>query len=236
MVSFDQHSQNVDNQYNAQIIQNIILVGRFLDFTKVEGLIPKPSASADFESISAVFEETFDKRLGGDLATATAFAGKILAPVIAPNWIPKETSVAFPFRKVLAECPKILFDGLSRLGYWDSFCSSQSYGDECQEIIWFRSMSLLWIRHFHAERLFGIGRSSYDAYARWLDPCFFESVASLGRSSYRLSTLDPQQLTNEEFRVFMAGLVIDLIRMASTTADDTQFWIGLVDLLSPGGQ
>jgi hypothetical protein len=41
------------------------------------------------------------------------------------------------------------------------------------------------------------------------------------------------KMSNANFRVFMAGLIIDLIRLASVAAEDTKFWHDLTDMLGP---
>lgn len=187
-----------------KIIQNIVLVGQFLDFAKVEGLIPKPSTPADFESVSAAFEATFNQRLDGNLARATAFAGEILSKVIQKKWI---SGSALPFRDILSEVPYIVSSKLDELHYWDSFRDSS-------HIVWLHSLNLLWKKHFKINVLYGIG-SHYWYVKR--------------KEGYGMISV--HEITNEQFRVIMAGLVIDLIRLHSIALDDIKFWEGLVDLL-----
>lgn len=207
---------NVNGSVTAQgdlvgrdkVIQNIVLVGQFLDFAKVEGLIPKPSTPSDFESVSAAFEATFSQRLDGDLAQATAFAGEVLSEVIHKEWISSSSKI-LPFRNILKEVPYTVSNKLVQLGYWDSFCDSS-------RIIWLHSLSLLWKKHFKTDLLYGFGRSIWVV-----------------KSTESFQSVSAYETTNEQFRVIMAGLVIDLIRMHSTTSDDIKFWEGLVDLLRP---
>ena len=75
-----------------------------MDFAKVEGLIPKSATPSDFESVSEAFEATFKQRLDGDLAQATAFAGKVLNEVIRKKLISSRIS-ALPFRTILKKIP-----------------------------------------------------------------------------------------------------------------------------------
>jgi hypothetical protein len=193
-----------------KIIQNIILVGQFLDFAKVEGLIPKPSTPSDFESVSAAFEASFNQRLDGDLARATAFAGEVLGEVLRKKHISGHFS-ALPFRSILSEITTIVFTKLKKLSYWDSFCDSSN-------IIWLHSLSLLWKKHFKADRLYGFG------YGTWYVK---------DKKDEKHLVLSIYEITNEQFRIIMVGLVIDLIRIYSTASDDVKFWQGLVDLLGP---
>lgn len=227
MSDFDQRNQNVDAQYNAgrdQIIQNIVLVGRFLDFTRVEGLIPKPQNLSNFESVSAAFETTFSQRLGDDLAQATAFAGEVLKEILKPQWISTQPYASLPFRDILRKCPEAVYNKFSQFGYWKSFCIPYRDGNNAYEIIFLHSLERLWKKHFRSGRLFGIGPIWTSS--GWISPDFYEKL-----SDDHIKPLDEELVTNTEFRVLMVGLVIDIIRISSIATDDVKFWNELVDLL-----
>jgi len=81
-------------------IQNILVVGQFLDYAQVEGLIPKLAETPDLESISKAFEKTFGERLGTDLAHATAATGEILKGFLV-KMMPSQPFEALPFRDIL---------------------------------------------------------------------------------------------------------------------------------------
>jgi hypothetical protein len=225
---------NVNGSVSAQgdlvgrdkIIQNIVLVGQFLDFANVQGLIPKPSTPADFESVSEAFEATFKQRLDGDLAQATAFAGEVLREVIQKEWI---TGPVLPFRDIIKGVPTIVYGKLKELGYWDLFhspgiASSYSSAPREREVLWLHSVKLLWKKHFTTNDLYGIG------YSRANNNCFW---AQSGKDHEVFGKRFDLSMRNDEFRVVMAGLVIDLIRLHSTASDDIKFWQGLVDMLGP---
>jgi len=234
MSDFDQRNQSVDKQYNIgrdQIIQNIILVGQFLDFTNVEGLIPKPLIASNFESISEAFETTFDQRLGNDLAQATAFAGEVLQEVLV-QWMPAQPLAALPFRRILDTSPTVVHRKLSQLNYWDTFCSpaksslKSSLSDD-YEVLWLRSLQLLWQKHFETDRLFGIAH--YGRSSRGHEAHFYERRYP-GSEEY-ITVVDTNLITSKEFRVMMTGLVIDLIRLCSIALDDIRLWQGIINLL-----
>lgn len=248
----DQSSNiNINGSVNAQgdfvgrdkIIYNIVLLGQFLDFAKVEGLIPKLSTPSDFESISAAFEATFSQQLDNDLAQATMFAGEVLGEVIQKHWI-KSSSKLLPFRAILAEVSDIASSKLKEAGYWNLFCLDSvtlkrkeydEYKDpeeyeEYVDVIWLHSLGLLWKKHFKTNRLYGIANKfvnerHHSEYSCWV-------FNDQGDDS-EAEPLNIGSITNEQFRVIMNGLVIDLIRMSSTASDDIKFWQGLVDLLGP---
>jgi hypothetical protein len=200
-------------------IHNIVLVGQFLDFAKVEGLIPKPSTPANFESVSAAFEATFNQRLDGDLAQATAFAGEVLGEVIQKERLNSPSNL-LPFRTILKEVPYIFSKKLESLGYWDLFCSRNGF------MVQLDSLELLWKKHFKTTLSCGI--ANYKGFA---NPYQWSLLLTHPNNSTICISID--EITNEEFRVIMAGLVIDLIRISSTASDDIKFWQGLVDLLGP---
>jgi len=90
------------------------------------------------------------------------------------------------------------------------------------EVIWLDSLRLLWKKHFNRDDLYGLAFRTRNERCYWIS-----------RDSEGNRELDVDSMRNEQFRVMMAGLVIDLIRIYSTASDDVKFWQGLVDLLGP---
>ncbi|MBE7436139.1 MAG: hypothetical protein HS100_19645 [Anaerolineales bacterium] len=219
MTDFNQRNQQVNQQTNIgrdQVIQNIVLVGQFLDFAQVEGLIPKPRIPTDFSSISDAFEKTFAQRLEGDLVRGIVFASEILKAGFK-EWNPRSPFSALNRRKIIDQIPKVVVSGLVKLDYWDSFAESES------EILYLYSLQLLWVKHFKTEKkesLFGLSAD-------------YEIVQGVTRN-YSLTYTDPEIDFSrpEEFRVFLVGLVIDLIRLYSLASDDKLFWEGFVNLVT----
>lgn len=248
MTSYQQNNQSVNNQTNVgrdQVIHNLVLVGQFLDFAKIEGLIPKASTPSDFSTIGDAFEKTFDQRLGGDLAQATALAGNILAGVML-RYVPKQQPMALPVRTIISESPDLLFRKLSETGFWNTFYEvarvsmdgSRAYSEA--EVLWLYSHQILWKKYFNKNELFGIAkyRNSSDAFLCKI-PSEWQSSSSLS-DNWRKESIRTKQYANmvlidsvnyEQFRITMAGLTIDLIRMCSITSNDIQFWQGLISLM-----
>ncbi len=253
MTDFNQRSQKVDTQYNAgnnQFIQNIVLVGQFLDFAKIEGLIPRISNPSDFQSVISAFENTFDKHLGNDLAHATAAVGDILKESIT-KWTPKNSFSALPLKTILKELPNDIYVSLCRRNLWDAFFESNFYhyrgyhyilGD--MQFIRFHSTEILWKKHFKTDCIIGIGHlSETESYfffkertlPNYLETLNFNLISSHGLSGnpfqLHLDMLNVESTTYEHFRVLMAGIVIDLIRISSIAFNDVKFWKNIAGLL-----
>jgi hypothetical protein len=220
MTDFNQRNQQVNQQTNIgrdQVIQNIVLVGQFLDFAQVEGLIPKPRIPTDFNSISDAFEKTFAQRLEGDLIKGIAFAGEVLKDGIS-NWKPKSPISAINRPRIMNDIPAILGKNLAIHDYWPAFSKNST--------IWLYSVQLLWTNHFKTNKkdcLFGIYQNNIDDYR------FVKSPDGTDRGSIYY---DGTVFSIEEFRVFLVGLVIDLIRLYSLASDDRIFWEGFVNLVT----
>lgn len=230
MSQYNQNNQNVNTQLNVgrdQIIHNLVLVGQFLDFTKIEGLIPKSSAPADFSSVVDAFEKTFSTRVETDLAQSAVFAGEILKDAVK-TWTPMQTFQALPIRDILQKIPAIVAIKLDKLNYWNAYHEkgSSSYAYTYMRL---QSLSLLWKKHFHEDLVFAI---SYYANA---PSCFL--VYNNGKPNDPIywdptKKFDLDDITYEKFRIIMAGLVIDLMRIHTIGADDVKFWNGIVGLIA----
>lgn len=226
MSQYNQNDQNVNSQFNVgrdQIIHNLVLVGQFLDFTKIEGLIPKSSAPADFNTIVDAFEKTFSTRVETDLAQSVVFAGEVLKDAIK-TWSPTLPFQALPIRDILHQVPTIIANKLVKLNYWNAYHES---GDTFTYMR-LQSLSLLWNKHFHEELVFAIAytgdRQSFLVYVenKINAPIYWNTN----------NGLDVDSITYEKFRVIMAGLIIDLMRIHSIGVDDVKFWNGIVGLIS----
>ena len=238
MTTYDQNSQNINgSQINVgrdQIIHNLILVGQLLDFTKVEGLIPKPSIPANFTDLSSVFDDTFDKRIGDDLTNAAASAGAILSDVMI-KWLPKQYPAAIPARAILSESPALIYNKLLRLGFWSAFYSpikvrikTSPLTDVKAEVIWLSSLQILWKKQFpEKDEIFGIA-----SYTDGINKASFCRSSSGLKDNHKLAFLfEVDEIDIEQFRLILAGLVIDLIRLCSIASDDVKFWQDLISLM-----
>jgi hypothetical protein len=253
---------NIDGSLNSQgdivgrdkIIHNIIVVGRILDFARFEGLLPNASELPTFNSIAEAFEKTLNDRLGSDLTEAVATAGAILAPVLS-QWLPKEFA-AFDHRKVLTNIASPLVERLQQLNYWSVFTesigsdrwrySSLRPGHQVTDVqgIWLRSLQLLWKKYkANSDKQYGIARIHYWWEERWggnSAECPAIVVKQNGQTTeaydpyYNSLGLDDDfaGFGREEFRIFIVGLVIDMIRLASVAVDDLRFWKGVIDSMT----
>jgi hypothetical protein len=224
MSTYKQNNQSVQTQFNIgrdQVIHNLVVVGQFLDFAKVEGLLPKSETPSDFSTIVEAFEETFVQRLGSDLTQATAHAGIILSDVML-KYIPKQLPAALPIKTILREAPHSIYLKLSKFGYWDAFYEvTQGYGNDYQ-VVWLYSLGLLWEKHFGHHRLFGILKRPSTALL---------CEAREGKKEIA-GNVNIDDITYDKFRVIMAGLTVDLIRICSIASTDLQFWEGIISLLN----
>lgn len=256
MANFDQRRQNVDNQYNAgrdQIIQNITIVGRFLEFAEIEGLIPKASESS-VEQINITLEKSLDDLVGGsNIAEAIAFAGEILRETLV-DWRHIQKFAAIRTRNVLTELAPKIISKLKQLGYWDTLCEKYNhliywpddagyctYDDGEIEVIWLESIERLWRKYIEDEDIeYGLARvrrtrkclliktiENFDIFV--VMSCGIKPAYNPNNpfdKDYNFTHMKP-----EELRIFMVGLVIDLIRMRLTALDDIKLWDGLINLV-----
>lgn len=231
MSQYNQNDQNVSTQFNVgrdQIIHNLVLVGQFLDFTKIEGLIPKSSAPADFSSVVDAFEKTFSTRVETDLAQSAVFAGEILKNAIS-TWTPTKPFQVLPIREILEGMPRIVVEKLEKLNYWNAY---HEQGGNSRTYMRLYSLSLLWNKHFKEEKVFGIQREegSSKIYYSFIH-CNGKVNDSFNWEENR-QHLDLGTITYDKFRVIMAGLVIDLMRIHTVGVDDVKFWNGVIGLVS----
>jgi hypothetical protein len=220
-----------------QIIQNILVVGQFLDFAKVSDLLPQPGEITSFDQISTAFEDTFGDEAGQDLAYATSFAGEILKDLVL-GLRPADPFAAFPYNQMLEEIAPGIIDKLQSLGHWDVF--SSPLDDELAKllrftissnprILWLVSMEQLWENRFSHESRFGLleGREYYSS-KESKEMVFFGS-----QSMGKVQNYDWRQ---EYLRTIFTGVVIDLVRIGSLHSSDKQFWERLVKFLGSESQ
>lgn len=231
-----------------KIIQNILIVGQVLDFAQVEGLIPKPAEAPDFEDISGALKKAFGERLDSDLAMATAAAGEILKGFLV-KMAPSKPFEVLPFRDILPNIAEYLIKKLDELKYWDTYATERTQTLRARspwsgydviggtEILWLDSLSTLWNKSFKTkdEIQYGLKRD-------W--GILFDLFASIRRAKYCIvirvegkTETFPQDnfsvWSRKQFHIFMAGLIIDLIRLTSAASNDIKFWEGLTKLLTP---
>lgn len=233
-----------------KIINNIVVVGRMLDYAQVEGLIPKLTHETDFATISAAFEATFQQRLGADLTAATAQAGELLRPALA-LWTPRGPNQALPYKRILTGLAQPLAEKLMEFDYWAAFAERVSEfnwiyfsGQDTVEVIWLRSLAALWKKYKQDEKLYGLAARTtkagrLEAVFVWRTPTArvteaYDPRPPAASAGGAKAATDFAGLGREEFRIFMVGLVLDCIRLASTVANDQAFWNDLTGALVGG--
>lgn len=166
----------------GNIIQNIVIVGRFLDFAQSEGLIPETAVCANFKNVTSALEKTFDKPLGNELSSATATVGKMLEDVLS-ILTPNEPFTIITYRDLIRRIPELVIPKLRDYGYWDPFYEfvervtihwEERSEDRtaCQgawpkaEVIWLTSLQNLWEKHFNRKKLYGLAAFDLFAYKK----------------------------------------------------------------------
>jgi hypothetical protein len=237
---------DIDGDVNSQgdlvgrdkIIQNIIILGEFLDYAGVEGLLPKSSVKPNYTSITDAFESTLGKRLENDLAAAFASAGEIIGDILV-KWRQETPTSNYPIRNYLVDIAPTLVRKMQDKHYWEVFAETAYTSDSGTfvwdniRVIWLYSLRDLWNKYFKEKTLYGI--AEIDLYqitggtAKFVrNEQFFVQPTRSGEVSKVHSF---GKLRHEQSRVFLTGLVLDLIRIAHTTADDAKFIDGLIELL-----
>jgi hypothetical protein len=217
--SLNQHGDIVGRD---KIIHNIIVVGRVLDFAQVDGLIPQLSDMPKLENISAAFEPNFKERLGSDLSNAIAIAGQILEPILS-SWTP-QSGRALIFRDILLNLATPLGRKIQELNYWDVFCEPMGVliNQKRWNSLLLSSLSGLWNKYKTDKITYNLATLNNEAFV------FIATHQTTGFTSQE----DFKEFKREEFRIFIVGIVLDLIRMASLVSNDIDFWNQVIDSLS----
>lgn len=236
--SFNQQQQVVDSQYNAgrdqNIIQNFIVLGQFLDFADIQGLIPKQTTSSDFTTIVDAFEKTFSDRLETDLVDGISFVGDTLKDTVL-DILPKKQN-ALPsdtVSTILEKIFRVIVYKIYEMNYQIHFSEKVNMTNEStvvartEPFLWLESLQLLWAKHFQQQEeqcRFGIlikePNYKHQVYMiRITRPKYFEQVNFVS-------------LSIEQTRVMMVGLVVDLLRFYTMGTSHLKFWQGLVDLMT----
>jgi len=213
------------------IINNIVVVGQFLNFAQIEGLLPEGCPAPDLSALAGNLEGTLRDQLGDRMTDAVAGVGEMLGDVLSA-WKPARPGAAFPFKRMLPALASTLLQKLRELDYWDTF-TEVGFSARFQtryRVLWLESLNQLWQKNGFGDDEFGLvemmGEGTFVLRAPNGDIslAYYPNEPHLGKFA---------AMRNDQFRVFLAGLVIDLLRLASTAADDVQFWQNVTDLLTP---
>lgn len=240
------------------IIQYIVMVGRALEYARIEELLPAALDASEFPNIQAALEGVFT---GSDpqLVKATATAGVILKEVF--EMFPVIDDADLPYKDIVRESAPIIYRQLKKMKYWEGFATSRVIGDWLfvpketdANVFWLNTISKLWKKHLNLDAQIGLAELTIPAYSmrEKVTPvpftetyyedhtiiCFVERVAP-----YTVSEIyDPfgEQLrdnlypfSHQWFRLFMVGLILDIIQMVSESSKNKAFWQRLIDSLDP---
>ena len=249
------------------IIQNIVIVGRMLDFANVEGLLPQPANRIEYQSISEALSATFSGPSGDSIARSTAMAGEILKDVFG-SYEHEQPAAALPFRRLLMEAAPKLVRNLRGLNYWDIYreeiyvpAQRRLRGGAWGTVVWLRSLRALWAKSRpHDDVLYGIAeirclvagglrkKTHNNALGQFTaeDGKLYETFATfvVKRGTALAVAYDPimefaplesefGRIGNEEFRLLLVGLIIDVIGLVSSSLQDVGLWKSLTDFLAP---
>jgi|GEM_PF-1344274 len=217
-------AQNVviGNNNNQTLNNYIIVVARFLEFAQVEGLLPRLNETRDFNDLSKAIEKTFGTESGDDLTEATAFAGEIIGDVLR-EWTLKYSHRPLPLGQLIAPLAATIHQKLKITQHWEAH--SQSTEDGWTRILWLEATTKLWKNKFGPKDLFirfGIG----EPYPLTKHPVVwiakrYKYVAK-GDSTI-FGGIDPDEWNTQQHRVFIAGVLLDLIRIASDASFNKNF-------------
>ncbi len=221
------------------IVKNIIIVGQFLDFAKIEGLLPEGNNLPNLSAMSADINQALRQHLGGNLTEVAAITGDMLGDILR-KWQPKRASAAFPFRRMLPAIAPQLIKQLKALDYWDTFTGagySNAYKTRYR-ILWLDALNQLWAKHHNKSKIFGLAEIPLQDAQDGKSRMAFVTRPDLEYTDIKIAHNPDEphlgefaKMSSQDFRVFMAGLVIDLMRLASESASDTKFWRDLVEYL-----
>ena len=257
----------VDGDFVARdkIIQNIINVGRVLDFASIEGLLPKTTQTIDYNSISQALNSAFSGPSGSSLAESTAHAGEILKDIFG-SYEPENPAAALPFRNLLIEIAPKLVRSLQELNYWENYAeplyvkvqqNSLLPSGKHGEVIWLNALYGLRRKYRLDDKLYGIAEIEAPIKGLFRKEKHINALRSnkgyetfgtfvVKRGTFVEMTHDPikevipyksdfGRMENYEFRLFIVGLVIDTIGFVSNSSQDVNLWKGLTDMLAPDG-
>lgn len=240
-----EHSTNYQAHGDINIIHNIVVLSNFLSSVQIEGILPTQPDTNFIQTISEAIEQKFQERLGDDITYATAVASDILSATLQTFTLNKQFE-ALRFRTLLRSLANDIVPKLKEYHYWETFhdpidnviVSSTKYRGE---VIFLTALTELWKKQVNQEisgfaigRLISIGGKPVNIFI------IKDSKYELWEAAYapdRAHELDRNSffgmLTRHQYRVFIIGIILDLIRLGTEAATDRRFWNNIVNLLSP---
>jgi len=216
---------------DSNTINNIIIVGRFLEFAQIEGLLPKIEHEEDFLAIVEAIQTSLGSRLNSDLADAVSWVGKLLEEFLN-DWVTDDVYKAINLANLIEKLVSYLGKRLKQNGYWDAY--SELYfesNDEFDDYVVPLDITTTLYRQNDLDQWQPKSTSALYLASNGDEHIFVEKECS---EAYRDGTLicsplkvyRPQQL-----RIILAGIVLDLIRIKSDNTISVQFLQELEDMV-----
>jgi hypothetical protein len=247
MSDFNQHiGDNIegdkfggDKVARDKITQNIILVGQLLEFANVEQLFPKLPVHAKIDDIISVLKASTNNTNVPGSIEGVAFAGEILKDVFNKH---VKTGLKNPYSSVkyteiLSSLPGSVYQKLVDFGYWDNFSRSPReqfktrYLRSENRIIALISLDSIWKKYFNENFCFYIYGRGYYGHGNLSGTS--SGISVIKEYWFSSELIERFEFTSsEQARVFIVGIVIDLIRMYSIVSQERVFWKNLTDMLA----
>lgn len=193
----------------------VFLVGELLDLLNFQDLIPKipqPSILIDRARLKQSPTDTTSEVS----AEATSFAGYILEDVLKS--VKAEPGPMINHYRVLKKVPESIIQKLMNMGYWDYFTSNLDIPGVASNIMVLPLPALREFRKAESKKGNPIGLGAVRKwYMFWRDDYRYFFIKD--------STIWPvEDISRDEFRIIMIGIIADLFRIYAEAAADRKFW------------
>lgn len=207
-----------------QTIGQVIVLGHILDALRLDeiaGLKIDPNVSiANAESLENVIRSHFGQNIINEMDFAVAVLEPFLKPFVSELKYP-----VFRFRQFLQELIEYLVVLLRGSGHWDAFYSKEWVANLSlrAEVLWLESSRTFRRKKFRDDLLFGLA-SHQNQYT---DATYYIVL----KTAMDCRSIALSEFNNLDFRIFMVGLVLDLMRIGSVASGDIAFWDSFVGAL-----
>lgn len=234
-------------------IQNIIVVGQLLELAEIQKLFPQPSPeTSQLTNVAEALEKVFSQRQSAELSKSIAFAGYVLKDFLASR-APKNEFETVNFQDLLKGIDEHIGRKLVALKYWEKYC--QPYNKWAFEpllhdsrraedrVIEFTATMDLFMKYGVIDDDTSIALvnspgnraltfTSLQMVGKFV--FFMKQPKMIGSTvlSYKeVNELQAANLTPDQSRLFLIGIVVDLVRLYALSLPDTRFFQNLVDSL-----
>ncbi len=216
---------------DKQTINNIIIVGRFLEFAQIEELLPKLEHKQDFSSVVEAIESNLGSRLDDDLADAVAWVGEILQRIL-PKVLPQDNLKPIVLSAIAPSIIRFIGVELQSNGFWKAYSQDSTLrvpAVASKDIISLEVTTAL-VQRYKLNDL----RQLYLLYLAKSQNCRLANLtydSTLGDEV--IQSLNLRKFSPRHIRLIIAGIVLDLIRIKSDNTISVQFIKELADIVKP---